>query len=92
VQELNKDQEEYIAKLEILRGDYCEVFSGDRGKHILEDLERKCYAHRTTFSVEATEMAFREGQRSILLHILNMQQIDTERTKQMLKQQKAESE
>jgi hypothetical protein len=91
-QELNNTQVEYITQLETLKKNYCEVFAGNSGKFVLEDLSKYCFARKTTFSKEALEMAFREGQRSILLHIQNIQEIDIEKTQQLLKKQQVESE
>lgn len=91
-QELSKGQEEHIARVASLKKDYCDVFSGIQGGHVLDDLSKHCFSNNTTFSKDGLEMAFREGQRSILLHIQNMQKIDIESTKQLLRKQGEESE
>lgn len=90
--ELSEEQKKQIEKIQQLKNAYIEVFGSDRGKIVLEDLGRKCFAHRPTFSGENGRMAFNEGQRSVLLHIENMQKINIERTKELMRKQKEEEE
>jgi hypothetical protein len=61
------------SKLERLIKDYKFVFSSDEGKRLLLDLEKRCHAFVTTHDKQsATESAFLEGQRSVLIFIKNM--------------------
>ena len=61
------------SKLERLTKDYKFVFSSDEGKRLLSDLEKRCHAFVTTHDKQsATESAFLEGQRSVLIFIKNM--------------------
>jgi|TARA_B100000959_G_C14580779_1_gene459861 hypothetical protein len=61
------------SKLERLIKDYKFVFSSDEGKRLLSDLEKRCHAFVTTHDKQsATESAFLEGQRSVLIFIKNM--------------------
>jgi hypothetical protein len=61
------------SKLERLIKDYKFVFSSDEGKRLLSDLEKRCHAFVTTHDKNsATESAFLEGQRSVLIFIKNM--------------------
>ena len=53
--------------------DFKFVFSSDEGKRILFDLEKRCHEFVTTHDKQsATESAFLEGQRSVLIFIKNM--------------------
>ena len=60
-------------KLIQLIKDYKFVFSGDEGKRILSDLEKRCHEFVTTHDKSNShETAFLEGQRSVLIFIKNM--------------------
>jgi hypothetical protein len=48
---------------------YQRVFKSDDGEKLLEDLEKRCNVHATSFSLDSHETAFREGQRSVVLFI-----------------------
>ena len=48
---------------------YKRIFKSDDGKKILSDLEKRCNVHNTSFSTDAHETSFREGQRSVVLFI-----------------------
>tara|TARA_Y100000310_G_C20004852_1_gene500206 strand:+ start:284 stop:499 length:216 start_codon:yes stop_codon:yes gene_type:complete len=53
--------------------DYKFVFGSDEGKRILDDLSKRCHEFVTTHDKQsATESAFLEGQRSVLIFIKNM--------------------
>lgn len=53
--------------------DYKFVFGSDEGKRILDDLSKRCHEYVTTHDKQsATESAFLEGQRSVLIFIKNM--------------------
>lgn len=49
---------------------YKKVFRSDEGKHILSDLMDVCGLNRSSFSTDPIQMAFYEGQRSVILRIL----------------------
>jgi len=51
---------------------YQRIFKSEDGKNILEDLEKRCNVHNTSFSNDANETAFREGQRAVVLFIKSM--------------------
>ena len=52
---------------------YKICFSTDAGKRIISDLEKRCHEFVTTHDKQsATESAFLEGQRSVLIFIKNM--------------------
>ena len=60
-------------KLIQLIKDYKFVFGSDEGKRILDDLSKRCHEFVTTHDKQsATESAFLEGQRSVLIFIKNM--------------------
>lgn len=52
---------------------YKTTFGSDDGKAVMNDLEKRCFYHTSTFSRnEPNETAFFEGQRTILLFIKSM--------------------
>jgi len=60
-------------KIKELIQNYKTVFGSDDGKAVMEDLEKRCFYHTSTFSRnEPNETAFFEGQRTILLFIKSM--------------------
>lgn len=52
---------------------YCRLFAGEDGRLVLADLERRGFAHRSSFAPERGRTEFNEGRRSIVLHIRHMQ-------------------
>ena len=59
--------------IEQLKKDYQYIFSTDEGKRGLSDLQRRCFFTTSTFVPDnANETFVREGQRSVVLHIINM--------------------
>jgi len=60
-------------KIKELIQNYKTVFKSDDGKMVMDDLEKRCFYHTSTFSRnEPNETAFFEGQRTILLFIKSM--------------------
>ena len=57
---------------EDLRDDARLVFNTAEGQNVLDDLKARYCINTTTFSAEPTETAFREGQRTVVLFIMNM--------------------
>ena len=55
-----------------LRVLYKNVFESEEGKKILGDLESRYSIHGKTFSSDASETAYREGQRTVVLFIKSM--------------------
>ena len=51
---------------------YQRIFKSEDGEKLLEDLEKRCNVESTSFSKDPYETAFREGQRSVILHIKNI--------------------
>ena len=48
---------------------YQRVFKSEDGQTVLEDLEKRCNVHNTSFSNDPHETSFREGQRQVVLFI-----------------------
>ena len=48
---------------------YQRVFKSEDGETVLEDLEKRCNVHNTSFSNNPHETSFREGQRQVVLFI-----------------------
>ena len=64
---------------------YIDTFTTEKGKRVLRDLNR--YRYKTTFRLDPIEMAYREGQRSLVLHIENMIRLDYEKLQEQVKTQ-----
>ena len=48
---------------------YQRVFKSEDGQTVLEDLEKRCNVHNTSFSNDPHETSFREGQRQVVLFL-----------------------
>ncbi len=57
---------------EVLRDDARLVFNTAEGRNVLDDLKARYCINTTTFSVDPTETAYREGQRTVILYIMNL--------------------
>tara|TARA_R100000315_G_C5130454_1_gene74556 strand:+ start:346 stop:579 length:234 start_codon:yes stop_codon:yes gene_type:complete len=54
-----------------LQSDYLTTFNTKEGERVLEDL-KKAYYHRTSFNSEPYTTAFNEGQRAVVIRIINL--------------------
>ncbi|MDP7260844.1 MAG: hypothetical protein QGI80_02660, partial [archaeon] len=63
------NQEEILKQSRIK---YQVLFNSKEGQDVMADLENRCAYHVSTFSKDANEMAFLEGQRAVLLFIKSM--------------------
>lgn len=61
-------------KFRTLVGHYKAVFSSPAGEGVLRDLLRRFHMLRPSYEpgMDAAELAFREGQRSVVTHVLTM--------------------
>lgn len=55
---------------------YQKVFNSEEGKIILKDLMKRCYLKDTTYDGDQNAMMFREGTRSVVLHIFTQLKTD----------------
>jgi len=55
---------------------YKEIFGTPQGRIVLADLCKLCHIDVNTFHTDSHEMARREGERRVALHILNMLTLD----------------
>jgi len=85
-------QDEFVTKIKERKQTYVNTFETESGKKVLEDLEKRAFIHQPSFNVNPQQMAFNEGQRSIVLHIQNMMKIDIEATEKLYKAQQKESD
>jgi hypothetical protein len=69
-------EEVTIDTLKEMKQDYVDVFSSEKGKKVLEDLKRKCFFDKPTFSPDGMKMAFNEGKRAVVLHIMAMMTVN----------------
>ena len=51
---------------------YNQVFTQGTGEDVLKDLEIRFHVHNTTMDNDINNLAFLEGQRSVILFIKNM--------------------
>jgi hypothetical protein len=69
--------------LEQLKKDYLHIFSGEEGKRVLEDLEKKCFMSHTTAAETPERMILNEGMRCVYLHIKMMMNFDMDKLKEL---------
>ena len=73
--EQTQTQQEANRKLELLnkiKADYERVFGTDEGKRVLEDLKKSAFINGTSFNVDTHVMAYNEGARTTVLHMIDM--------------------
>ena len=81
--ETPKSSEDQIIELQKA---YHATFSSTQGKTVLNDLELRNWTRRPTISAQPHFMAYREGQRSVLLYIKTMMEVDTKRLREMVEE------
>jgi hypothetical protein len=55
----------------LLKGDYSTTFNTPEGLRVLEDLKH-AYYHRISFSRDPYATAYNEGQRAVIIRIINL--------------------
>lgn len=71
---------------------YREFFNTDNGKIVLHDLCKACHIYNSTYDDNPQQMAYREGERSVVLRILKTINIDPYELDKLLKGQSGERE
>ena len=61
-----------MEEIKKLREKYLQVFTQGTGEEILKDLEYRFHIHNTTMDNDINNLAYLEGQRSVILFIKNM--------------------
>jgi len=62
-----------IKEQEKLKQMYTDIFSSESGKKVLQDLEKRCNYHWTSYVAgDANATTFEEGKRATILHIHQM--------------------
>lgn len=59
-----------------LRKDYAEVFGGEAGTRVLNDLVKRCCIFEPTLDMNPHAMAFNDGRRAVMVHIIEMSNED----------------
>ncbi len=72
--------------LKQLKADYKNTFSTEEGQRVLKNLEKLCFVHGTTFSVDDGVIQFNEGKRTVVVQIQNMIVMDLEKLREQLKE------
>ena len=82
-----------ISEEEILnsRAKYKALFTTEDGLAILEDLKRRFHGNGTTFSNHPHEIAYNEGQRTVILFILAQMEDLPKQISQQLSQLREET-
>ncbi len=73
-------------ELEALQKAYHSTFSSVTGRKVLDDLEIRNWLRSPTISSQLHYMAYREGQRSVLLYIKTMMEWDIKELREMIKE------
>lgn len=71
-----EENERQLDELRQLKKDYISAFSSSAGKRVLEDLEKRGFMNRTTYSEGKGRIFFNEGMRFFMVHIRNMMSMD----------------
>lgn len=75
-------------KLKQRKNDYIKTFQTDFGKRVLKELEDMYFIHKPTFILgDSQATSYNEGQRTVVLHIHAMRNLDIEKLKKQLKEE-----
>ena len=66
------DETEFLAQRERLVDAAKEIFTSDSGEILLEQLKKNYGFYSPNFSIEPHETSYREGQRSVVLYLLQL--------------------
>jgi hypothetical protein len=66
---------------------YKRFFESDDGRLILNDLKRSCHFYTTTMDGNPQELAYKEGERSVVLRILRTISTDPAELEKILNEQ-----
>jgi hypothetical protein len=69
---------------------YQSVFNSSQGREILCDLAKAFWFDKSTISSDPLELAFREGQRSVVTKIMQTLKVDTLKMMDQIKNQEKE--
>jgi hypothetical protein len=70
--------------------DYKGAFGTEQGQRVLHDLCKTCGLLITSFDENPHMMAFKEGQRNVVLHILNKLKMDPMALKKFIEERENE--
>jgi hypothetical protein len=70
--------EQIHAYNEQMQSAYHALFSSPSGKSVLADLISHCHGRKTTFHADARVHAFHEGQRDVLMRIMEFSNLNLE--------------
>lgn len=76
-------------KARIIRA-YREIFSTDAGKLVLNDLCKSCHVYHSTMDSNPQELAYKEGERSVVLRILRTIEVDPFELDRLIKKGQSE--
>ena len=62
---------DFEKQIKVLKRDYRFTFDSKEGERVIADL-KSAYYKRSSFSKDTNEMAYREGQRSVIIRIINL--------------------
>jgi len=69
---------------------YRSIFNSDQGKEVLHDLCKSCHIFHSTMDQNPHEMAYKEGERSVVLRILRTLEIDPFELDRLIKKGQSE--
>lgn len=66
------DQEEFLEQRQRLVDAAKEIFNGEAGEILLEQMKKNYGFYSPNFSTEPHETSYREGQRSVVLYLMKL--------------------
>lgn len=79
-------------ELKLLHKAYKDIFSGESGKLVLEDLKARGFFNSPTWAGTAEQTLVNEGARQLVLHINTMVEFDLEQLEKLFEETKKEEE
>lgn len=69
---------------------YREIFNSEAGKVVLHDLAKSCHVYHSTMDANPNELAYKEGERSVVLRIIRTLNIDPFELDRLMKKGQSE--
>ncbi len=79
-------------KLKLLSKAYKDIFGGESGKLVLEDIKDRGFIKTTTWGGNTDATVLNEGTRLLALHIITMIELDPEQLEELINPSEEEPE
>ena len=83
-------QKDVVKRFNAKVSDYRKTFTSPQGKEVLDDMFRAHFMMSSSFQGDATQGAYNEGQRAVILRIMQILNTKPEKVRQIIEQMEKE--